>query len=686
MGEWTKQYPVDYSPTGDTTSQAIKKHINELDRVYNLLNRVRKLDAGSSPPTDPVTYHLWLDTSEGTYKLKLYDGEKWIDFLAEVLSNIGAVTSPTISGPYGSKYNTTITLSATGSLTAYKDNKAVIDHYEWQLPDGSTTTGDSIDYIMPDSTHVGETLTFKCRAVDNIGNMSSWASFTVEVTDDLPPEINSVDREEVLVGNGSYTFTINASDPEGRTLQYKITCSDPDVTIEPSGWSDSNSFTVTLPNYITDTPVVFIYHVNNGSITTTKADFVTVYADLSILGLIDGNNDLILKDIAVDSNGNVFICGYWYSGSNYDFYIAKFDKDLNPVKQITVDGGSGVDRLNGIAVDSDGNVYVCGYTKQSTNDFYIAKLDNDLNFITQAKIDSGDTDILNGIAIDSNGNVFVCGKTFNGSNDDFYIAKISSDLSSISNQITINSGGDDCLYSIAIDSNNNVFACGSEGYIVKLDNNLTIQKQIYFSANHTAYRIVIDDDDNVIVAVYYYASADNCNLRLAKFDNDLNPQTLGQEIIEKTPDAFFGLCTLPDSDVCLVSMIENKGFVLKTDKFLLGISKQCGISKENIEIHLTGVSCNSNGDIYVCGYCTFSDYSRGFIAKLANLENYDGTIAYTLNDNTFVKFDTNYVPRNPTPTFNSATYSASSKSWSIAGVSFTATEQNFTVYTDVKPH
>ena len=73
MGEWTKQYPVDYSPTGDTTSQAIKKHMDELDRIYDLLNRVRKLDAGDTPPTDPITYHLWLDTSDISYKLKPYD-------------------------------------------------------------------------------------------------------------------------------------------------------------------------------------------------------------------------------------------------------------------------------------------------------------------------------------------------------------------------------------------------------------------------------------------------------------------------------------------------------------------------------------------------------------------------------------------------------------------------------------
>ena len=203
---------------------------------------------------------------------------------------------------------------------------------------------------------------------------------------------------------------------------------------------------------------------------------------------------------------------------------------------------------------------------------------------------------------------------------------------------------------------------------------------------HTFYRIAVDSENNVFVADRYYASASDNNLRLIKLDNDLNP--IRQEAIDKSPDALFGLCTLPDGNICMASMIENNGFILKIDKFLLGVLKQCGINRGNvdIDIHLTGICSNSNGDVYVCGYCNFSDYARGFIAKLANLDNYDGTIAYTLNDNVFAKYDADYSLRKTSLTLSSASYSATSQSWSAAGVSFTVTEQSFTVYTDVKPH
>jgi len=81
MAEWTKQYPVNFTPFGDTTSQALEKHINELARIYELLNRVRKFDAGDTAPTDPIEGHAWLDTLSSPWRLKVYDGTDWVDIL-----------------------------------------------------------------------------------------------------------------------------------------------------------------------------------------------------------------------------------------------------------------------------------------------------------------------------------------------------------------------------------------------------------------------------------------------------------------------------------------------------------------------------------------------------------------------------------------------------------------------------
>ena len=175
----------------------------------------------------------------------------------------------------------------------------------------------------------------------------------------------------------------------------------------------------------------------------------------NVFGLIDSGNDDYLHDITTDSNGNVYVCGYSHNGTNYDHYIAKFDKDLNLVKQITIDSGN-TDCLWDITTDSNGNVYVCGH---SNYNHYIAKFDKDLNLIKQITIDSGNTDILYSITTDSNGNVYVCGHSHNGTNDNHYIAKFDKDLNLIK-QITIDSGNYDYLYSITTDSNGNVYVCG----------------------------------------------------------------------------------------------------------------------------------------------------------------------------------------------------------------------------------
>jgi len=100
MADWTVQYPVNFTPTGDTTSQAIEKHINELSNIYTLLNRVRKFDAGDIAPTDPVVGHAWLDTSVSPHRLKIWDGSQWVDILvgdADRLDGFDASQTPSAS-------------------------------------------------------------------------------------------------------------------------------------------------------------------------------------------------------------------------------------------------------------------------------------------------------------------------------------------------------------------------------------------------------------------------------------------------------------------------------------------------------------------------------------------------------------------------------------------------------------
>jgi len=114
---------------------------------------------------------------------------KWIvengDGTSEHIASEGSrtVTPPKISGPVQAKYGTTITLTASGALTAFSDSGVAIDYYEWQLPNNTYSHTSSVNYTLPDETYVGETETFKCRAVDTLGNSSVWVEHTVTITD-----------------------------------------------------------------------------------------------------------------------------------------------------------------------------------------------------------------------------------------------------------------------------------------------------------------------------------------------------------------------------------------------------------------------------------------------------------------------------------------------------------------------
>jgi len=72
---WTKKNKVIFTPTGDTTSQAIRKIANEMKEIYKYINRLFKRDASDLPPDDKVLYHLWYATNYN--KIRAFDGSSW---------------------------------------------------------------------------------------------------------------------------------------------------------------------------------------------------------------------------------------------------------------------------------------------------------------------------------------------------------------------------------------------------------------------------------------------------------------------------------------------------------------------------------------------------------------------------------------------------------------------------------
>jgi hypothetical protein len=143
-------------------------------------------------------------------------------------------------------------------------------------------------------------------------------------------------------------------------------------------------------------------------------------------------------------------------------------------------GSTATDVANGVAIDSNNNVYITGYTGSSldgeTNagdlDAFLAKYESDGTKVwtrllgTVTTETNNITDLASGVAIDSNNNVYITGQTAgaldgetNAGGNDAFLAKYDSAGTKVWTRL-LGSGGNEVAFSVAIDSNNNVYVTG----------------------------------------------------------------------------------------------------------------------------------------------------------------------------------------------------------------------------------
>jgi len=284
---------------------------------------------------------------------------------------------------------------------------------------------------------------------------------------------------------------------------------------------------------------------------------------------LGGSGDEYAISIAVGSGGNVYVTGCTNSGDfpgtggggaqymnngGYDAFVAELNPALTFLVQFTYLGGSGEDLAWSIATDSEGNVYVVGWTK-STNfpgtaggaqpsfgggnsyDGFVAKFNSDLTTILQSSYLGGSRDDhAYSIAI-SNG-VFVVGDTFstdfpatelgvqpsNGGDTDAFVARFNSALTAFYRSTYLGGSTTDSARYIATDSSGNLYVTGYtystnfpgttggaqpsfgggsyDAFVAKLDATLTTILQSTYLGGNTSdnpYSIAIDSRGNAYV-------------------------------------------------------------------------------------------------------------------------------------------------------------------------------------------
>ncbi|NUO10388.1 MAG: SBBP repeat-containing protein [Candidatus Brocadia sp.] len=200
-----------------------------------------------------------------------------------------------------------------------------------------------------------------------------------------------------------------------------------------SGWTYSSNFPTTPGAYDTS--------YNGGTFDAYIAKLNGNLTNLLASTYLGGSHDDQLLSMAIDQGGNIFVTGRTtskdfptttgaydasHNGDDYfggnDVFVSKMNGLLTDLLSSTYLGGSDYDQSYSLVVDSNGNIYVSGYTRSldfptttgaydtSYNyvDTFVSKLDNNLSKLPPEVITESTTSItsdsatLNGI-VNANG-------------------------------------------------------------------------------------------------------------------------------------------------------------------------------------------------------------------------------------------------------------------------------------------
>lgn len=140
-----------------------------------------------------------------------------------------------------------------------------------------------------------------------------------------------------------------------------------------------------------------------------------------------GNDQDQATSIATDSFGDVYVTGFsWDSTTGFDYTTIKYSAEGDELWIAKYDGPiNGGDKASGIFVDANNDVYITGTSAGygTFGDFATVKYNSEgiEQWVARYNGSSDSTDRAIAIEVDSTGNVFVAGYSFNSDTKEDYV-------------------------------------------------------------------------------------------------------------------------------------------------------------------------------------------------------------------------------------------------------------------------
>lgn len=147
-----------------------------------------------------------------------------------------------------------------------------------------------------------------------------------------------------------------------------------------------------------------------------------------------------LKAIAIQTDGKIVAAGNSYSGVNYDFALVRYNSNGSVDTtfaggKVTTLVGSSDDGANAVAVQVDGKIIAAGFSNTSGGSVLAVVRYNidgslDTSFDTDGIVTTSFGGTINqayAVSIQTDGKIVAVGSGFNGSNEDFAVARFNSD-------------------------------------------------------------------------------------------------------------------------------------------------------------------------------------------------------------------------------------------------------------------